>query len=154
MNSRSYITTALMVVSSIFAFSGSAQAEDWTISAVGSCRTALGSTVESGGGLRASGGTAVVACPLTKEVTGNALQNVWARLKRASATGAKAFCDISYKDWDGDPNVLGYGWSTDTTAAQSVSVAIPTQYTSGYADLYCVLYNNDTLYGVRYKQLN
>ena len=41
-------------------------AEDWTISAIGSCEAGLGE-VTSGGGIKANGGTAVVRCPLTKE---------------------------------------------------------------------------------------
>jgi hypothetical protein len=134
--------------------SNSTYAEDWTISAAGSCHTSLGSTVSSGGGIKASGGTAVVVCPLTKEVTADALTSVYARMKRASASGANPFCNINNTDWDGAPSAMGYGFATSTTNPQSISLTIPDQYYSGYSDVYCVLNNNDILYGIRYIQKN
>lgn len=134
--------------------SGSVMAEDWAISAAASCETELGTTVASGGGIKASGGTAVVSCPFVKEVVGNAMLNVYARMKRASTNGASSFCYLISTAPYGSPSDSSYGYPSNTTATQSVSVPLPDQYYSGYQDLYCVLVNNDILYGVRYKQKN
>ena len=144
----------LVVAGATLMSPASALAEDWAISAPGSCRAALGSVVNSGGGVKASGGTAVVVCPLTKEVTSDALINVYARMERASISGADPFCDVNNVDWDGSPTSIGYGFAADISGPQSVSVSIPTQYYSGYSDVYCVLNNNDILYGIRYRQNN
>lgn len=129
-------------------------AEDWAISATGSCATVLGSTIQSGGGLKASGGTAVVRCPLTKEGGFNTINNVYVRMKRVSANGADPFCNIVSTSNYGTPSNISYGFATDTTANQSVSIALPTQYSYGYADVSCVLNSGDTMFGVRYLQDN
>lgn len=136
---------------------GQVMAEDWTISAQGSCDTSLGNTVSSAGGIKASGGTAVVVCPLTKETVGNAFTNVWARMKRNSTSGASSFCYLVTANQYGTPNDYSYGYPSNTTNKQSVSIPVNsslTQYYAGYADLYCVLVQNDTLFGVRYRQKN
>ena len=132
-----------------------AVAEDWAISATGSCETALGTTVSSGGGLRASGGTAVVKCPLTKESgVADAITAVYARMKRGSASGANSFCTVQTYSNFGTPSDIGYGWSSAHTSNQSVSITLPDQYSYGYADVYCTLVSGDTFYGVRYLQKN
>ncbi len=154
MNTFLKLCLPLALIGSSFVTSSAAHAEDWTISAPGSCSTSLGKTVNSGGGIKATGGTAVVVCPLSKEVVANALTGVYARIKRASSGGADPFCDVSNVDWDGSPSAIGYGFANTSTNPQSVTVSIPTQYLSGYSDVYCVLNNNDILYGIRYKQKN
>ena len=131
-----------------------ASAEDWAISATENCRTSLGNTVSSGGGLQASGGTAVVTCALTREGGSDTLNQVYARLKRNSASGADPFCYVSTRSNHGTPSSAGYGYASDTTANQSVSISLPTQYSYGYADIGCVLNSGDTLYGIRYLQDN
>lgn len=138
----------------LFMLSTPATAEDWTISATGSCKTSLGNTTTSGGGLRATGGTAAVTCPLTKEVGNNTINNVYVRMKRASTNGADPFCTISSVSNYGTPTNTGLGFATDTTANQSVSISLPTQYYSGYADIICFLNSGDTMFGVRYIQDN
>ncbi len=149
---KSTLTKGILVISSLV--STLTYAEDWTISATGSCAPVLGNTITSGGGLKASGGTAVVRCPLTKEVGSNTINNVYVRMKRVSASGADPFCNIASTSHYGTPSNLSYGFATDTTANQSVSISLPTQYSSGYADVLCVLNSGDTMYGVRYRQDN
>lgn len=149
---KTVLSNGLLVISLLI--STVSFAEDWTISATGSCMPVLGNTITSGGGLKASGGTAVVRCPLTKEVGSNTINNVYARMKRNSASGADPFCNIISTSYYGTPSNLGYGFATDTTANQSVSISLPTQYSSGYADVSCVLNSGDTLYGIRYRQDN
>jgi len=145
-------TKSILIITLLF--STPSFAEDWAISATGSCAPVLGNTITSGGGLKASGGTAVVRCPLTREVGSNTINNVYARMKRNSASGADPFCNIISTSHYGTPSNLGYGFATDTTANQSVSISLPTQYSSGYADVSCVLNSGDTLYGIRYRQDN
>lgn len=147
----SYLVKTLVTVS-ILGLSFSSHGDDETISAVGSCRDSLGTTISSGGGIKASGGTAVVVCPLTKNTVNEAITNVYARMKRISSTGADPFCYLSTINNYGTPSQLGYGFASATTANQSVSLNIPTQYRFGYADVYCVLNEGDTLFGIRYLQ--
>lgn len=142
-------TAATLCLSSAATF-----AEDWAISAQGSCKTSLGNTTQTGGGLRASGGTAVVTCPLTKEVGTNTINNIYVRLKRVSATGADPFCNVSNKSNYGTPSSFPYTFASDTTANQSMNLNLGTQYYAGYADVICVLNSGDTLYGIRYRQDN
>ena len=129
-------------------------AEDWAISAIGSCVAALGNTTNSGGGLRASGGAAVVKCPMTKEVGANTINNVYARLRRSSATGPDPFCYVYNTSNYGSPTSFANTFASDTTANQSLNINLGTQYSFGYADTYCVLNEGDTLFGVRYIQDN
>jgi len=129
-------------------------AEDWAISAQVGCKTELGSTVSSGGGLKASGGTAVVSCPIVKEYGSSAVNNIYARIKRASSSGADSFC-YSYNSSNyGSPTNYNYAFASTTVGNQSLSVPVGTQYSSGYSDVYCVLVQNDILFGVRYLQDN
>jgi len=147
-----FLKTGALILSCLVA--NMAHAEDWAISATGSCEAVLGNTVSSGGGLKANGGTAVVRCPLTKEVGTNTINNVYVRMKRISASGADPFCNISSTSNYGSPSNLSYGFASDTTSNQSVSITLPTQYYAGYADVLCVLNSGDTMYGVRYRQDN
>lgn len=151
-NTIGRLTAGVAAISIII--STQAMAEDWAISATGSCKAVLGGTTTSGGGLKASGGTAVIRCPLTKEGGTNTLNNVYVRMKRASASGADPFCNIASTSNYGTPSNISYGFATDTTANQSVSITLPTQYSYGYADVLCVLNSGDTMYGVRYRQDN
>ena len=147
----------LFMITTVFALllaSTHTLAEDWAISAIGSCVAALGSTTNSGGGLRASGGTAVVKCPMTKEVGTNTINNVYARIKRSSATGPDPFCYVFNTSHYGSPTSFANTFASDTTANQSLNINLGTQYSYGYADTYCVLNTGDTLFGVRYKQKN
>jgi len=129
-------------------------AEDWAISATASCEATLGNVINSGGGIKASGGTAVVRCPLTKESGFNTINSVYVRMKRVSASGADPFCYLYNTSNFGSPTSFVNKFASDTTANQSVSLNLGTQYSYGYADVYCVLNNGDTMYGVRYLQDN
>ena len=133
-----------------------AMAEDWTISAQGSCETALGTTVSSAGGLRASGGTAVIKCPLVKEVVAGAIQNVWGRMHRASSSSPRPFCYLVSRNMWGDGPEYTYGYPGNNNAGNQSLRMQPgnNQYYSGYANAYCVLNVNDILFGIRYQQSN
>ena len=109
---------------------------------------------QSGGGLKASGGTAVVSCPLTKEVGTDTLNYVYARMNRAVSGGADPFCTLSSISYYGSPTDMTWGFASDSAGNKSVSIPLPTQYSSGYASVICVLNVNDTLFGVRYIQDN
>ncbi len=129
-----------------------AHAEDWTISALASCEAALGNVISSGGGIKASGGTAVIRCPLTKEVGSNPISSVYVRMKRVSSSGPDPFCSLNNTSTFGTSTSFTNTFASDTTNNQSISLNLGTQYYSGYADVYCVLNNGDTLFGVRYRQ--
>ncbi|BFM04882.1 hypothetical protein [Halioxenophilus aromaticivorans] len=144
----------LAIILPVFVLASTAQAEDWTMSAEAYCETNLGNTVYSQGGLKASGGTAVVKCPLIKESATDAITDSYARMKRATSTGAQPFCYIVSKNNWGSINQYTYGYAANHTGNQSVRMQPSTQYHSGYADMYCVLFQNDVLFGVRYKQKN
>jgi len=154
MNGNVIILLKTLIVTAGMIISTQAFSEDWTISASGSCSTGLGTTLASGSGLQATGGTAVIKCPLTKEVGSNTLNVVYARIKRNSASGADPFCTIDSTSGYGSPRQVGYGFASNTTANQSIRISLPTQYYSGYADVYCVLNSGDILYGIRYRQDN
>lgn len=129
-------------------------AEDWTISAITSCETIGGSTSLSSGGLRATGGTAVVRCPLVREAGANTINSVYARMKRASTSGAASFCYVETLSTYGTPSSISSAFAANTTASQSINISLPTQYSYGYASVGCVLVSGDTLYGIRYRQDN
>ena len=152
LQARTLISLSLLSVAALT--TSPSFAEDWTISAVQGCKTSLGNTIESGGGLKASGGTAVVSCPLTKEVGSDTINFVYARMNRFNAGGADPFCTLSSISNYGTPTSTTWGYATDGAGTKSVSIPMPTQYSSGYANVYCVLNVNDTLYGIRYLQDN
>jgi len=148
-----YAVMAVLALSPAL-FAKQVQAEDWAISATGSCKTALGTTIFAAGGIRASGGTAVVTCPLTKEVGTDTLNNVYARMRRNNAFGPDPFCNVSTISHYGSPSDISIGFAANTTNNQSINIPLPDQYSIGYADVSCVLNAGDTLYGIRYRQAN
>lgn len=151
MSIRLLITSATLFT---MFFSSPAIAEDWAISAYGTCTTELGSTISSSGGLRASGGTAVLKCPLIREVGSSTLNNVYARMQRANTVGAAPFCTLNTTSNYGTPTSSSYGFASNTINYQSVSIPMPTQYYAGYADVLCLLNSGDVLFGIRYRQDN
>lgn len=132
-----------------------ATAEDWTISAADSCETTLGNTVSSGVGLKASGGTAAISCPLVKEVASAAIIKVWARIVNASSTDSQPLCNlISSNNFSGPAKVT---FNSPITKTGNVSTSMEpgnNQYIHGYAKVICILNSDDILYGVRYQQKN
>lgn len=152
LNQKNYLRYCLVLLITVVALP--CVAEDWTISAYASCQDSLGTTISSGGGIKAQGGTAVVNCPLTHEVGTDTINYVYARMKRISATGADPFCVLNTNSNYGTPSASSYGYAADNTNNQSVSIPISTQYTSGYAYVLCVLNEGDILYGLRYIQDN
>ena len=149
-------TAILPIILSAILGANQAAAEDWTISAEGSCETELGNTVYSAGGLKASGGTAVVKGPLVKEVVGSAIKNVWGRMHRASGNSPRPFCYLVSRSMWGTAPEYAYGYPVNNNAGNQSLPIVPgdDQYYGGYADAYCVLNVNDILFGIRYKQSN
>ena len=153
---KTKLTLGLLVTSASLTLltSAPAQAEDWTLFANSGCRTTLGNTQTLVSGLKATGGSAVVSCPITKEVVADAFINVYARIDRAVANGPDPFCVLNTVDIDGEPQQSGYRFAQKVAGYQSLSLPKPTHYASGYADIICTLNNNDMLHGIRYRQKN
>lgn len=129
-------------------------AEDESISSVGHCSTSLGSVVETANGLKAQGGTAVVSCPLGKRVGTDQSSAVYVRLSRAEGGGSAPFCYLISTPPYGTNTSITYGYAESYSGAQSINVPMPSLYLTGYLDLYCLLNNNDILYGVRHAQVD
>lgn len=137
-----------------FFLAGFAAAEDWAISSVGSCEVSAGNAVESGNGMRASGGTAVLKCPMTKRLGAGDSHYLYARINRSQSGGADPFCYLISTPPYGTSSDISYGYATAYVGAQSVNVPMPQLHLTGYLDLYCLLNDNDTLYGVRHVQVD
>jgi hypothetical protein len=134
-----------------FGMFSDANASDWTIPANPACEVSLGNVANTSSGYRASGGTAVISCDLTKKVGSNNLNWVYARINRNLSGGANPFCTLnSYSAYGSSDTTFG---SASTGAGnKSISLPLPTIYSTGYLNVVCVLNNNDTLYGIRYGQ--
>lgn len=129
-------------------------AEDSAISSVGHCSAGLGAVVESGNGLKAEGGTAVVKCPLAKREGSDERNAVYVRINRADANSSAPFCYLISTPPYGTTTSISYGYAQSYSGAQSINVPMPSLYITGYLDLYCLLNDNDTLYGVRHAQVD
>ncbi|MCG8671691.1 MAG: hypothetical protein MI867_19965 [Pseudomonadales bacterium] len=151
---RTHQHLAALVGLSFIQISTPTFAEDWTLSAPRGCITELGTTTESGGGLKASGGTAVVLCPITKEGGYNTINAVYARINRALSNGPDPFCTLSTTSNYGSPTDMTWGFASDGAGNKSISLPLGDQYSYGYASVSCVLNVNDTFYGIRYLQDN
>ena len=73
------ILKATFVTAGLLALSLPSSAEDWTISATEANCDVVGNVVKDNGGWKASGGTAIVSCGLTKKVQNNTFNNIWVR---------------------------------------------------------------------------
>lgn len=144
-----YMTPIFMI--SIFAAPG-VQASDWTIPANSICEVALGNAVSSYSGYKATGGTAVITCSLTKKVGSNNLNHVFARINRSNPGGAAPFCSLTSYQPYGSPSDTTYAYASNGSGNKSLSLPLPNSSYSGYLTVGCVLNNGDTLYGVRYGQ--
>lgn len=148
---KSVFSKALVLTVAMMA-AGQAAASDWTATAYHACTTQLGNTSATNSGLKAVGGTAVVSCPITKEVGSNNLNFFYARMKRANAGGASPFCTLtSYNNYN-TASSSKYGYASSGAGNKSVWIPKPTIYSSGYMGLVCVLNTNDVLFGYRYGQ--
>ncbi|MEO0997288.1 MAG: hypothetical protein AAFX58_07195, partial [Pseudomonadota bacterium] len=119
--------------------SHSAVADDETISAYAGCRAELGNTTGTGSGLRASGGTAVISCPILKNVSPNDLNWVYARINRAQAGGGDPFCSLSSHNAYNTASDSTWVFASDPAGNKSLSLPLPTTYSTGYLTLSCVL---------------
>ena len=146
------ISTFATLASLLLGTYSSAQASDWTIPANPACEVSLGNVTNTSSGYRASGGSAVISCDLTKKVGSNNLNWVYARINRNLAGGANPFCTLTSYSHYGSPSDSEWGFATAGAGNKSISMPLPTIYSSGYLSIVCVLNNNDTLYGIRYGQ--
>lgn len=131
-----------------------AAADDRAVSAVVGCEVSLGDAVESANGMKASGGTAVLKCPLSKKVGTSTAGTVYARIHRVESSGASPFCYLVSTPPYGSASSVSYGYASSSVGAQSISVPMPSLYLTGYLDLYCLLNKNDTFYGARHVQVD
>ncbi len=125
-------------------------AADKTISVVSGCETIAGSTNESNGGLQASGGTAIVRCPILKD--NGSISTLWARVENASSSGANSFCTAVATNAWGGTSFLNTSFNNGVTGTQSVNMSLPTQASTGYLHMFCTLVVNDKFFGIRYLQ--
>jgi len=152
MNLKMCIKAAVLF--SMVSASGVSLAEDWTQSALVGCKTSLGKTTTSKGGLKASG-SAVIVCPLTKEVGSSAVNKVYARLNNAKSGGASSMCQlVSTPAFGGTLSFGAVTFPPSSAGSHSINVKLPSQSSTGYMDLYCTMASGDTLYGMRYIQDN
>lgn len=140
-------TLAFLVIPKAFA------ATDLAVSAVAGCSASLGGVIESGNGLRANGGTAVLRCPLRKLSGAGVEHTIYARVHRAQSSSADPFCYLISTAPYGSNTELSYGYASSQAGVQSIEVPTPGLYLTGYLDLYCLLNADDTLYGVRHVQV-
>ena len=149
------MTVLQKLLTSLFLFSilfNEAIASDSAFSARGSCEVSLGYAEEGDNGLQARGGTTILKCPLTKNFGTSENSTVYARISRASMDKAKPFCFLVSTPPYGTSQDVSYGYAGDYEGSQSINMSLPTLYLTGYLDLYCVLNNQDILFGVRYVQ--
>lgn len=151
MNNLSISFLAVCFLSALGIDTG-AQAADWTIPANPACKVSLGNATNTSSGYKASGGTAVISCDLTKKVGNNNLNWVYARINRNLAGGANPCCTLNSYSLYGSPNDTRWGCATTGAGNKSISIPLPTIYSTGYLSVVCVLNNGDTLYGIRYGQ--
>lgn len=153
-NRRGFWCTCVCAAAvAVIAISNALAATDLTISAVAGCSASLGGVVESGNGLRANGGTAVVRCPLRKLSGAGIEHTLYARVQRAQSSGADPFCYLISTAPYGNNTEVSYGYASSQAGVQSIAVPTPGLYLTGYMDLYCLLNTDDTLYGVRHVQV-
>lgn len=131
-----------------------ATADDRSASSVAGCEVSSGSAVEHGNGMKASGGTAVLKCPLSKKLGSSSANTVYARINRAQSAGADPFCYLISMPPYGTTSAITYGYAGSYAGAQSINIAMPSLYVTGYLDLYCVLNSNDIFYGFRHVQVD
>lgn len=136
---------------SVFA---AAVADDRALSAIASCEVSLGNTTESGNGMKAAGGTSVIKCPLSKKLGTSNSNYLYARIHRAQSSGSDPFCYLVSTPPFGTTSSVSYGYAEPHAGAQSVGVAMPRLYSTGYLDLYCLLNDGDTFYGARHVQVD
>ena len=133
-------------------YSSAYAATNWTIPANPACEVSLGNATNTNSGYKASGGTAVIHCDLTKKLGSNNLNYVNARIKRKLAGGPDPFCSItSYSAFSTASNSK-WGFAADGAGNKSISIPLPNLYYSGYLSVVCVLNNGDTLHGISYGQ--
>ena len=148
--SISFFTTFILFGVSVY--SNVHAASDWTIPANPGCEVSLGNTTNVHSGYKASGGTAVIGCPLTKKVAGNNLNHVYARINRKNANGPDPFCTLNSYSLYSTSNDSKSKNASKRAGNQSLSIPFPTIYSSGYLSVFCVLNDGDTLHGIRYGQ--
>ncbi len=146
----SFITTLFIL--GLSAYSSAHAASDWTIPANPACEVSLGNATNTFSGYKASGGTAVIICDLTKKVASNNLNYVYARINRSLAGGADPFCTLNSYSAYSTSNDTTWGFAPDGVGNKSISIPLPDTYSSGYLSVVCVLNVNDTLHGIRYGQ--
>lgn len=152
---RAIESVFLAGVGCLVAFPGGTNAaEDKSVSSVAGCEVSAGSAVESANGMKASGGTAVLKCPLSKRIGTSSANTVYARINRAQAEGADPFCYLISMPPYGNTTAISYGYATSNVGAQSINIPMPSLYLTGYIDLYCLLNNNDIFYGFRHVQVD
>lgn len=147
----------IVAVSSIifmpFLLDSAIAGEDWTVSSVAGCEASLGNTVDSENGMKAVGGTAVLKCPMLKRIGTSDSNRVFVRMSRAQASGTDPFCYLVSTPPYGTTTDISYGYASSYAGAQSIAVAMPNLHVTGYLDLYCLLNENDILYGARHVQV-
>ena len=148
--SISFFTTFLLFGLNVY--SNAHAASDWTIPADPGCDVSLGNATGVHSGYKASGGTAVIGCDLTKKVASNNLNYVFARINRKNANGPDPFCTLNSHNMYSTSNDSKSKNATKNAGNQSLSIQLPTIYSTGYLTVSCVLNDGDTLYGIRYGQ--
>ena len=133
-------------------YSSAHAASNWTIPANPACEVSLGNATNTFSGYKASGGTAVIQCDLTKKVGSNTLNYVNARIKRKLAGGPDPFCALTSHGAFSAFNDTKYGHATHGVGNKYVRIPLPESYNNGYLSIVCVLNNGDTLYGISYGQ--
>ena len=150
---RLVVTMAATAVLTPAVFTSQAYASDWTTDAYSGCQVRLGNATPYRSGFRASGGTAVLSCPITKKAGSSNLNFVYARMKRATTGSAIPFCTLnSNSHYSSTSSNSTWGYASSTTSAHSVAMPLPTLYSTGYLNLVCVIYENDIFFGYRYNQ--
>ncbi|MEM1228926.1 MAG: hypothetical protein AAGI15_00185 [Pseudomonadota bacterium] len=148
----SAFTKAAVLAASLVAGGEAAAASNWTESAYHACTVGLGNATGTQSGWRATGGTAVISCPIQRKLGSANLNNLYARIKRANGSGAAPFCTLtSYNNYSTATSSKSK-FASAGAGNKSLSLPLPTIYYSGYLGLVCVLNSNDVLYGYRWGQ--
>jgi len=132
-------------------------AEDWVISAGASCKTFSGSPVldgPTGGWITGAGGYSSVICPLTKEYGNRAIEFVEIRLNRVTEETYPECIFVAEASHGSNP-IYTFAFAYSQMGKQSLTINPGgAQYPGGQASVLCNFDEGNTIYSLRYRQIN
>lgn len=160
MSNSLFKTCALICAGALQFFIGNSYAEDWTYAAADKCKIASptqGEITPTGSAQRVTSRLAFIDCPLVKEASSYAISRIEISVQKENTDPNKAINCLLYQSNKYDVDYQSIVNSFTKSQGQTTLTLIPPETllnSKGYAGIHCVAWQDDLIWGVRYKQVN